>query len=61
LRREQALLTLLAGLNRDEWQPCDIYHPAAGMTPLIEQAEQLGVEVWPVPRMPDGREVRAAC
>jgi hypothetical protein len=26
------------------------------VTPLIEQAEQLVVGVWPVPRMPDGRE-----
>lgn len=53
---EQALLTLIAGLNRDEWRPLLMYHPSAGVAPLIEQAQQLHVELWPVPRMPDGRE-----
>ncbi len=53
---EQALLALIAGLKRDEWRPLLIYHPSAGVAPLIEQAQQLHAELWPVPRMPDGRE-----
>jgi glycosyltransferase involved in cell wall biosynthesis len=53
---EQALLTLAAGLNRAEWCPLLMYHPSAGVAPLIEQAQKLNVELWPVPRMPDGRE-----
>jgi glycosyltransferase involved in cell wall biosynthesis len=47
---------LLAGLNREAWQPLLMYHPSAGVMPLIERAEELGAELWPVPRMPDGRE-----
>jgi glycosyltransferase involved in cell wall biosynthesis len=53
---EQALLTLMAGLNHEEWRPVLMYHPAPSVVPLIEQAQALGVELWPVPRMPDGRE-----
>jgi glycosyltransferase involved in cell wall biosynthesis len=52
---EQALLTLIAGLNRAEWRPVLIYHPSAGVTPLIEGAADLDVELWPVPSMPAGR------
>lgn len=51
---EQALLTLIAGLKRDEWHPLLIYHPATGIAPLIKQAQELDVDLWPVPRMPDG-------
>jgi glycosyltransferase involved in cell wall biosynthesis len=53
---EQALVTLIAGLNRAEWCPRLMYHPSSGVAPLIEQAQKLDVELWPVPRMPDGRE-----
>ena len=53
---EQALLTLITGLNRDEWCPLLMYHPSSGVAPLLEQAQQLHVELWPVLRMPDGRE-----
>jgi glycosyltransferase involved in cell wall biosynthesis len=52
---EQVLLTLIAGLNRAEWCPVLIYHPSAGVTPLIERAADLNVELWPVPSMPPGR------
>jgi len=51
---EQALLTLIAGLNRAEWCPVLIYHPSAGVAPLIERAADLKVELWPVPSMPAG-------
>lgn len=51
---EQALLTLIAGLNRAEWNPVLIYHPSTGVARLIERAAELNVELWPVPSMPDG-------
>ncbi len=53
---EQALLILLAGLDRQRWQPTLIYHPAPGLAPLLARAEKLEVTLWPVPRMPDGWE-----
>jgi glycosyltransferase involved in cell wall biosynthesis len=53
---EQALLTLIAGLNRDAWCPLLMYHPSSSVAPLIEQAQKLDVELWPVPHMPEGRE-----
>ncbi len=52
---EQALLALIAGLNRAEWCPVLIYHPSTGVAPLIERAAELNVELWPVPPMPLGR------
>lgn len=53
---EQALLTLIAGLNRHVWRPVLMYHSSPGITPLLQSASHLGVELWPVPRMPDGLE-----
>ncbi len=53
---EQALLTLMAGLNRECWRPVLMYHASSGITPLLEGAARLDVELWPMPRMPDGRE-----
>ncbi len=53
---EQALLTLMAGLDRECWRPALLYHASSGITPLLEGAARLDVELWPVPRMPDGRE-----
>jgi glycosyltransferase involved in cell wall biosynthesis len=53
---EQALLTLLTGLDRRRWPPALIYHPAPALEPLLAGARQLDVALWPVPRMPDGRE-----
>ncbi len=53
---EQALLILLAGLDRQYWQPTLIYHPAPDLMPLLVRAEKLEVPLWPVPRMPDGWE-----
>ena len=51
---EQALLILMAGLKRQGWCPVLMYHPSPGIAPLIEGATQLDVDLWPVPRMPDG-------
>ena len=51
---EQALLILMAGLKREGWCPVLMYHASPGITPLIEGAAKLGIELWPVPPMPDG-------
>lgn len=67
---EQAVLILMAGLKHHGWRSVLMYHASPGIAPLIEGATQLDVELWPVPRMPDGlrgarrvwpfsREVRA--
>jgi glycosyltransferase involved in cell wall biosynthesis len=53
---EQALLGLMSGLNRDEWRPMLMHHSAPGVALLLKGATRLGVELWPVPRMPEGRE-----
>jgi len=53
---EQALLTLMAGLDRERWQPTLIYHPAPGVAPLVEGARKLAAGLWAVPPMPDGGE-----
>jgi glycosyltransferase involved in cell wall biosynthesis len=51
---EQSLLNLMAGLKDHSWQSVLMYHSSAGIEPLIEGAARLNVELWPVPRMPDG-------
>lgn len=51
---EQALLILLAGLDRSRWQPVLIHHPQPNIAPLLEGARQLNMPLWPVPPMPDG-------
>jgi glycosyltransferase involved in cell wall biosynthesis len=51
---EQALLTVLAGLNRQIWEPVLLYHPSSGIAPLIDGARQLAVELQPVPPLPEG-------
>ena len=51
---EQALLILMAGLKCQGWCSMLMYHPSPGITPLIEGAAKLDVELWPVPPMPDG-------
>ena len=53
---EQALLILIAGLKRQGWRSVLMYHASPGIAPLIEGAAQLDVELWPVPRMPDGMQ-----
>ena len=51
---EQALLTLLAELDRQRWRPILIHHPAPAINMLLDEARQLDVELWPVPPMPEG-------
>ena len=51
---EQSLLNLMAGLKAQSWRPVLMYHTSPGIVPLIEAAARLDVELWPVPRMPDG-------
>jgi glycosyltransferase involved in cell wall biosynthesis len=51
---EQVLLISMAALKLEGWQPVLMYHASPGIAPLIESAAQLDVELWPVPRMPDG-------
>jgi len=48
---EQALLILLAGLDRDCWHPVLVHHPEPGIGALLEGAQQLDVELCCVPRM----------
>lgn len=51
---EQAALTLMAGLERQGWRSVLVHHPSPGVAPLLEKAQQLNVELLPVPSMPDG-------
>jgi glycosyltransferase involved in cell wall biosynthesis len=53
---EQAMLTLMAGLDRRRWQPTLVHHPEPGIKPLLERAHKLDVTLWSVPRMPLGRQ-----
>jgi glycosyltransferase involved in cell wall biosynthesis len=46
---EQMVLTLLAVLDRSLWRPVLVYHPHAGVEPLVERARKLDVRVMPVP------------
>jgi glycosyltransferase involved in cell wall biosynthesis len=48
---EQALLHLLAGLDRRRWHPILFHHSAPGLEPLMEGARNLGVETRVVPRL----------
>lgn len=48
---EQAVLHILAGLNRRHWQPVLFHHPEAGLTPLFERAKSLNVRLRPIPRV----------
>lgn len=50
---EQVLLTILAGLDRRRWQPLLAYHPAPGLAPMLECAQQLDIRVWPMPPIED--------
>ena len=51
---EQALLHLLAGLDRQRWRPILLHHPSAGLSPLLEGANSLSIELQVVPAMPLG-------
>ena len=51
---EQALLHVLAGLDRRRWRPVLFHHPEPGLAPLLEEARRLDVELRAVPLMPLG-------
>lgn len=51
---EQALLHILAGLDRQRWRPVLLYHPAPGLAPLLQGARALDVALRAVPPMPLG-------
>ena len=51
---EQALLTLIEGLDRNRWRPMLAVHPEPGIEPLLEGARKLDVPLWVAPRMPEG-------
>lgn len=46
---EQALLHLMANLDRRRWQPVLYHHNGPGIVPLIEKARQLDVQTRVVP------------
>jgi len=50
---ERVLLQLLQGLDRKEWHPILLHHPAAALAELVEAARGLGVTVYSVPRVTD--------
>ena len=50
---ERVLLQLLQGLDRKEWHPVLLHHPAAGLAELVEAAKGLGVTVYAVPLVTD--------
>jgi glycosyltransferase involved in cell wall biosynthesis len=51
---EKALLTLIRGLDREHWLPALLFHPTAGIEPLVEGAAAASCELIPVPAMPEG-------
>lgn len=52
---EQMLLTLLAGLDRDHWNPILMYHPEPDLEPFARQAAALNVTQQVVPRLHQGK------
>jgi glycosyltransferase involved in cell wall biosynthesis len=46
---EQVLLTLMVGINRQQWRPVLIHHPESGVRPLVERAAHSGVRVHALP------------
>jgi glycosyltransferase involved in cell wall biosynthesis len=56
---EQALLHLLAGLDRQCWRPVLLHHAEPGLAPLLDGAQRLNVETRIVPRMAGTQTVAA--
>jgi glycosyltransferase involved in cell wall biosynthesis len=48
---EQALLHLLAGLDRHRWRPVLFHHREPGLAPLLEGAHALEIETKIIPRL----------
>jgi glycosyltransferase involved in cell wall biosynthesis len=51
---EKSLANLISGLDRRRWRPTLVYHDDGAIHPLLAAARRLEVELWPVPRMPEG-------
>jgi glycosyltransferase involved in cell wall biosynthesis len=51
---EAALLLLLGHLDRDQWRPTLVYHPADAVEPLERRAAEAGAELLPIPPLPLG-------
>jgi glycosyltransferase involved in cell wall biosynthesis len=54
---EQALLHILAGLDRNLWQPVLFHHPEPGLMPLLEKAKNLDVRLHEIPRVQSRRSL----
>jgi len=46
---QQALLHLMAGLDRRRWCPVLLHHPQPGLAPMLESARRLGIRCRQVP------------
>jgi glycosyltransferase involved in cell wall biosynthesis len=55
---ERVLLQILAGLDPQRWRSILVHHPEPGITPLLDEARGLGIELRAVPRMAGPRELR---
>jgi len=51
---EQAILTLLEGLDSSRWELELAHHPSAALAPLVDGAHALGVGTWTVPALHPG-------
>jgi len=48
---EQAMLTLMQGLDRTRWEPTLVHHPEPGLSALAARAKNSDIATWAVPRM----------
>ncbi len=53
---EQMLLTVAAALDPARWRVVLVHHPDGDHGPMLARADELAIERWVVPRMPDGPE-----
>ena len=56
---EQALLHLLAGLDRQDWRPILFHYDEPGLAPLMKGARALNIETKVVPKLAGARLVLA--
>ena len=52
---EEVAYTLLAGLDRDRWNPVLLHHDEPSLEPLIERAHRVGIATHALPRRADCR------
>ena len=51
---ERALLLLIRGLDRTQWDVTLVYHDSPGIRPLVEHTRASGASLWAIPPMPLG-------